>query len=86
MNGNCHHCCPQGHPCACKAVGHTLHVCGDEACSCHQQERYRTEAARVAYVRTTYRSGGIRVVLDRGAPGGVGWIEVDRYSERADSA
>ena len=33
----------------------------------------------MAYTRITLRRGGVRVVLDKGAPGGVGWVEVDRY-------
>ena len=78
-HGDCTHCCPEGNPCTCKGTAHVLHVCDCENCECHTQARYKREAGRPAYTRITLRRGGIRVILDRGAPGGVGWVEVDRY-------
>jgi len=77
-HGGCFHCCPEGNPCACKGSAHTLHLCDDADCACHSQERYRRAGGAAAYTRITLRRGGIRVVLDRGAPGGVGWVEVDQ--------
>ena len=79
--GECRAKCPQGNRCTCSDKAHTLHVCGDETCACHGQERYQrevSETTEVAYERTTYRGGGVRVVHDRRSPGGVGWIEVER--------
>lgn len=76
-HGDCIHKCPEGRPCTCKGTAHTLHVCEDAACPCHSQERYG-RAGRVRYVRYTLRRGAVRVVLDKGAPGGAGWLEVER--------
>lgn len=78
-HGDCTHCCPEGNPCTCKGTAHRLHVCEDVNCPCHSQDRYRLAGGTMAYTRITLRRGGIRVVLDQGAPGGVGWVEVDRY-------
>ena len=77
-HGDCTHRCPQGNPCACKGNAHTLHLCDDTDCACHAQERYRREGSKVRYVRYTLRMGAVRVVLDKGAPGGAGWLEVER--------
>ena len=78
-HGDCTHCCPEGNPCTCKGTAHRLHVCEDVNCPCHSQDRYRLAGGTMAYTRITLRRGGVRVVLDKGAPGGVGWVEVDRY-------
>lgn len=78
-HGDCQHRCPQGNPCACKGTAHTLHLCDDTDCECHSQERYRRTGGVLAYTRIILRRGGVRVFLDKSAPGGVGWVEVDRY-------
>lgn len=78
MSADCQHNCPEGRPCACGGRPHSLHVCGNEGCACHAQERYRREGSKVRYVRYTLRRGAVRVVLDKGAPGGAGWLEVER--------
>ncbi len=84
-HGDCIHRCPQGNPCACKGTPHSLHVCDDVDCECHAQERYRLAGGAIAYTRTTLRRGGVRVVLDQCAPGGVGWVAVDRYEDAPSS-
>jgi hypothetical protein len=76
--GPCAALCPHDNPCACSGKAHTLHVCADETCACHGQGRYALEAGKMVYWRSTYRRGGVRVVLVGSAPGGMGWLEVDR--------
>lgn len=37
----CKHQCPEGQPCCLRGnVPHTLHVCSNPLCPCHQRDRY----------------------------------------------
>lgn len=40
----CRHQCPGGAQCGCRGdIRHTLHVCPNEHCICHEQARYEPE-------------------------------------------
>ena len=45
----CSHKCPGNRECRCNgAVKHTLHLCSDKTCACHQARRYGLERTIVA--------------------------------------
>ena len=43
----CTHQCEAGNPCALRGgIRHTIHVCNDRYCQCHQYEAYQQRRAR----------------------------------------
>ena len=58
----CTHQCPGGQPCRCNgAVRHTLHLCSDKTCACHQPAAYGMELAHDGSGREFYVPTGTRL-------------------------
>ena len=52
--------CPGGRRCTCNgAVKHTLHLCSDKACTCHQERRYGLQYAIVDGHGVYVRAGAV---------------------------
>ena len=46
-SARCNGQCPGGRRCSCNNTPHTLHLCSDKGCTCHQERRYGLERAIV---------------------------------------
>ena len=56
-SARCNGQCPGGRRCSCSNTPHTLHLCSDKACTCHQERRYGLERA-IVDGREVYRRAG----------------------------